>query len=304
MNRARGSRWLAVVLACALVAAGCGENAVTTEGDGAAAGGDAIDTTVAGGESGTTAPAPSQGGQDPAGEGGATHPPEVEVSDPPATGPPATVSGNVDVGQLGPFILRPDQGSRIVVELSAQDGAAPGSGTLSHLTAVLRDVSGKQVAVDGRRSVAGGATSWTAGELRQLADDLARTGQGDGTAVIRLLFLHGDLDGDDSVLGVAVRGDVAAVFVDRVRASAGVLASPALLEDAVTVHEVGHILGLVDLVLSTGRADPEHPGHSRSTGSVMYWAVESSLVTQLLGGGPPRDFDGADLTDLRTIRGG
>jgi hypothetical protein len=36
----------------------------------------------------------------------------------------------------------------------------------------------------------------------------------------------------------------------------------------------------------------------------MYWAVESSLVGDLLTGGPPQDFDAADLADLATIRGG
>jgi hypothetical protein len=301
MSRARGSRWLAVALACALVAAGCGDDADTGSNVPALEPGA---TAPLAGDPATTAPTASPSGGDQPGDSGATQPPDVEVSDPPAAGPPATVSGNVDVGQLAPFILRPDQGSRIVIELSAQDSAAPGSGTLSHLTSVLRDVSGKQTSVDGPRAVAGPARSWTATELRQLADDVARTGQGDGTAVIRLLFLHGDLGGDDSVLGVAVRGDVAAIFIDQVRASAGVLGSPAPLEDAVTMHEVGHILGLVDLVLTTGRGDPEHPGHSRNSGSVMYWAVESSLVTQLLGAGPPRDFDDADRADLETIRGG
>ncbi|MEA3055907.1 MAG: hypothetical protein QOD30_1339, partial [Actinomycetota bacterium] len=38
--------------------------------------------------------------------------------------------------------------------------------------------------------------------------------------------------------------------------------------------------------------------------SVMYWAVESTVVTDLLTGGPPRDFDAADLADLAEIRGG
>ena len=76
----------------------------------------------------------------------------------------------------------------------------------------------------------------------------------------------------------------------------------AAIEDAVTMHEVGHLLGLVDLYLETGRADPEHPGHSRNTRSVMYWAVESNLVADLLTGGPPKDFDNDDLADLQSIR--
>jgi hypothetical protein len=33
----------------------------------------------------------------------------------------------------------------------------------------------------------------------------------------------------------------------------------------------------------------------------MYWAVESSLVTDVLQGGPPKDFDDADRADLATI---
>jgi hypothetical protein len=36
----------------------------------------------------------------------------------------------------------------------------------------------------------------------------------------------------------------------------------------------------------------------------MYWAVESDVVTDLLTGGPPVDFDAADLADLSAIRGG
>jgi hypothetical protein len=70
----------------------------------------------------------------------------------------------------------------------------------------------------------------------------------------------------------------------------------------VVTHEVGHLLGLVDLVLHTGRQDPEHPGHSRNQQSVMFWAVESSLITDVLTGGPPTNFDDDDRADLAAIR--
>jgi hypothetical protein len=94
------------------------------------------------------------------------------------------------------------------------------------------------------------------------------------------------------------------VFTDRVASSEGGLGDPHAVQRAVTTHEVGHVLGLVDLFLATGRADKEHPGHSTNRNSVMYWAVESSLVGDLLTGGPPQDFDDADLADLATIRRG
>ena len=121
---------------------------------------------------------------------------------------------------------------------------------------------------------------------------------------MHLYFLRGGFAESDTVLGVSVRSDVAAVFSDRVDEAAGLVGNRGRIEDAVTMHEAGHLLGLVDLFLRTGRADTDHPGHSRSTRSVMYYAVESTLVGSILDGGPPTSFDRDDLADLATIRTG
>ncbi len=93
---------------------------------------------------------------------------------------------------------------------------------------------------------------------------------------------------------------VAALVAGGLAACSGAAA----IEEAVVTHEAGHLLGLVDLYLGTGRGDPEHPGHSRNAQSVMYWAVESNLVAHVLSGGPPHEFDGDDLADLAAIRAG
>src|SRR2546429_96958 len=72
------------------------------------------------------------------------------------------------------------------------------------------------------------------------------------TAVLRLVFLRGQFnDGganDDQIIGLSVAGDVAAIFSDKVDGAATGFASPAHIENSVTTHEVGHLLGLVDLV--------------------------------------------------------
>jgi hypothetical protein len=106
------------------------------------------------------------------------------------------------------------------------------------------------------------------------------------------------------VLGVTVRADTTAVFPDRIASATSPLVTRHRLEQAVDTHELGHVLGLVDLARDTGRADRDHPGHSTNTRSVMYWAVESSLIGQVLTGPPPRDFDAADLADLEALRNG
>lgn len=166
---------------------------------------------------------------------------------------------------------------------------------------MLEQISGKPVTV-ANGSVPGGARGWTADDIRSLADAGGPRATRDG-AVLRILFLRGGLSGRDTALGVAVRSDVAAIFSDRVTEAAGLVGNRDRIETAVVIHELGHLLGLVDLVLDTGREDPEHPGHSTNPQSVMYHAVESTLVGSLLDGGPPTEFDARDRADLDAIAG-
>lgn len=211
------------------------------------------------------------------------------------------LDGSGQPGSFAPAVLRPDQSERVEVRVSSQAGREPRRQTIDHLSAVLRDVTGgKEVVVTGGPPVPA-RERWTSDDLRRAAGPVD---QGDGTAVIRLLFVGGSFADSEGVIGVTVQGDAAAIFSDDVDRSGSPLVGSAAIEDAVTMHELGHILGLVDLYLSTGREDPEHPGHSRSRGSVMYWAVESTLVSDVLTGGPPRDFDADDLADLARIRRG
>ena len=204
-------------------------------------------------------------------------------------------------GAYARTLLQPQRSERIVVELLVQQGAAPRQATRDHVTSVLRDASGKPVTVDGPVALPAGDGTTTDAEIRELADRHGRAAQTTERAVVRLLFLNGRYVPEDGVLGVAVRGDTAAVFSQQVRNTSRPLPADAL-EVAVTTHEVGHLLGLVDLVLHTGRQDPKHEGHSPNEESVMYWAIESSLVFQVLSGPPPRDFDADDRRDLATIR--
>lgn len=216
-------------------------------------------------------------------------------------GGPVPLDASGPPGSFAPAILS-SLSSEVVVEVRKQAGAGAQQSSIDHLTSVLRSVTGKTVTVVQGPSIDGGAKDWSGDELRSTAD--AGAAQGNGRAVIHFLVVHGTYSDDDSVLGVAVRGDTAAIFVDQVEAASTPLIGSSGIETAVVAHEVGHLLGLVDLYLHTGRQDPEHPGHSTNSESVMYWAVESNLVSDILLGGPPTNFDSADLADLEAIRNG
>ena len=218
--------------------------------------------------------------------------------------PQPVASGGV--GSDAARYLRPDGSQRVIVQVITQQGATPQQATIDHVVSVLSAASGKPVTTAGG-TVSSDRQKWSSADIRGAATNAAVDAPAD-SAVLHLLFLRGQFDEggdkDDEIIGLSVAGDVAAIFSDKVDAAATGLVSPARIEDSVTTHEVGHLLGLVDLVLHTGRGDPAHPGHSANRSSVMYWAVESSLVTDLLTGGPPRDFDAQDKADLATIRRG
>lgn len=237
------------------------------------------------------------------------------AASPDAAVEPAPGSGDVqptptDDGSQGPpgafarTLLRPQPATAIVVDRAAQRGASVAEAAVGRSAGVVAEMTGKPVDVRPNAVLASDDTDWTAAEIRVAADAAAKVPQGGGKAVLRLLLLRGTFDGSQDVLGVAVRGDVIALFADNIAGAATPLVSRSAIEDAVLLHELGHVLGLVDLARNTGRADKEHPGHSSNRGSVMYWAVESSLVGQVLGGPPPREFDAADVADLRALRDG
>lgn len=300
-------RALLVLAALALLAAACGSSgddgtATTLTSEGAEVGepgGESSTTAGGGGGAGSTTGSGSAGGGGAASTGGSAGPTTSAASQGEVIG-----VGTKRVGEVAPALLRPGRGDRVLLEVRTQEGAAPTAGTLDHLARVLGEVSGKRVSVDGPALVGGGAREWTARDIVAAAAGASPAESGRTQVVLRLLFLRGSYEGDTGVLGIAVAGDVAAIFSDQVDSAAGVLVSPAVIEDAVTMHEAGHLLGLVDLLLGTGRGDPAHPGHSRNRGSVMYWKVESGFITQLLDGGIPRDFDADDRAELAQIRAG
>ena len=125
---------------------------------------------------------------------------------------------------------------------------------------------------------------------------------------------EGELDGRGSAAwfnrpyGVAVDASTIAIFKDSVEAAENIIQRPSSeeIERAVSVHEAGHLLGLVNLVYESpiDHEDPDHPGHSNNDNSVMYWAIETNDVGNLITGNLPNTFDADDKSDLAGMADG
>lgn len=209
------------------------------------------------------------------------------------------------VGDFAGPLLATGAVKKIVYELLLQENLAPRQHTLDHVIGQLSKFSGGKTITVERTPLPAGPTTWNTAQLHLYADKYSRFKSGGDTAVLHVLFVHGSLPG---AAGVATRADVLSMFPDSYKGGAPTV-SEATIEDVVTMHETGHILGLVDLWLDTGRGDYKDdpaPGghHSASQQSVMYWRVETLDIKTFFRGGPPTEFDADDQADLMAIHNG
>jgi len=210
-----------------------------------------------------------------------------------ADGPPGGAAG---------VILQATPAASLVVEVLEEPGAGANRIALNRVLSDLRRYSGKTVTEVHTALPAGSsARRWTERDLERLAFRSAKIPQGGGRFVIRLISVRGQNVRSPDILAESFLGDTIATFPD----SYGSLGQH--IVTTVTVHEVGHLLGLVDLYLKRGRADtqndPAREGHSRNPASVMYWAVDPSVLGTLFGSASDR-FDAQDERDLASIRAG
>ncbi|HEV8361287.1 MAG TPA: hypothetical protein VGR28_12615 [Candidatus Thermoplasmatota archaeon] len=234
------------------------------------------------------------------------------------TNPLAPPGDGTTPGARAGDYLRATPYTSILVELDLVTGAEPEGSALSLFQQRLQTETGKSVEIVRTPGLPGQGSGhrYTASELQQLeTSHRAQFSQGN-RAVIYIMYLDGGFErdtDDQKVLGAAYRGSALAMFKGNMRAyskqSALDLQKPdiAQLEQSVLVHELGHLLGLVNIgaPMQTNHEDPEHPGHSTNRNSVMYWEVEQvSLVGTVLGQAPPDDFDSNDKADLQAMRRG
>lgn len=212
------------------------------------------------------------------------------------------------LGSMGPALLRSDV-SEAAVEVAVTSGEALTEKARQALQARLREHGSKEAVT----FVAGGTIPkrdvWTPDDLRAAAASHRTAWSSPGRVVVFVMVVSGRFDDPDtpgdesSAVGYAFSASSFALFADQI--PGGTLGfSRGEYEAAVVTHELGHLFGLVNL---TGHGafheDPEHPGHSGSRDSVMYWAIEQAgPLQELFEGGPPTTFDADDRTEMERIR--
>lgn len=121
---------------------------------------------------------------------------------------------------------------------------------------------------------------WDELRLVALANSLS-TGAAPGQVVAAVIFIGGNYKGEDTVLGLHFSGVRAAfIFKDNLTRFSGTQDFLNRIEQATVVHELGHVIGLVNngVPMAIPHEDPEHPHHSTDIEDVMYWDLVAAVA--------------------------
>lgn len=213
-------------------------------------------------------------------------------------------------GGLTLACLQDDRFTSMVVEIDYEAGYKPLTSSTDMLLERLESVCAKPngITLEFEAVNFDHDGAWSDTDVRTEAW-AAKSGEVQDGGVLRwqLIFPAGEYD-QDGVLGVAVDASTVALFGDTIQNADGPFGRPSVedVENSVIVHEVGHLLGLVNLVYTSpvDHEDDDHPGHSSNEDSVMYWAVNSADLANIFFSSLPNEFDENDLADLAGLADG
>lgn len=226
----------------------------------------------------------------------------------PLVGEPAA---RARVGQLASQVLSSERFTRLEIEVVHMEGFRPTNQMLAGMVDFLETYTNKP---DGiifrlREIPARGQQSYTVQEILEIEKEERERYNERNILTAFLLVVDGYFSQDDEdsfALGAAYQSSSMVLFGRRIAENSGVFGRPgrALLETTIVLHELGHLMGLVnngtDMV--EDHEDEENHFHCDNSSCLMFWAVETNRVFGMVGGSVP-ELDEQCRQDLRANGG-
>jgi hypothetical protein len=236
------------------------------------------------------------------------------------------------VGTLATAYLQGNVYKQLVIEVDWVDGAPPyqdpvgANDPLEILESRIRSYCNKSdievfVAAD-ILPICSMESTYTLSTISKLEDDNRQYYRSNDIAVIYIIYLNGTFSDDENKLGIAYSASSIAIFKSQILAITDTILATATneavrtIESAVLIHELGHLLGLVNLIYDSkfeheavthvGPADCNTTGNQNLPACVMYPTIDHTAVIEIYKrtGTVVTDFCSYCKADLEALRYG
>lgn len=215
---------------------------------------------------------------------------------------------NGPVGASANDLLAASEYTSLKIEVQYMSGYVPDAAALDHvkntLASLLHKPSG--ITIITKEIPASPSTTLSANDIFTIEKN-NRTAFTTGTELaVYCLYTNGNYT-SNNVIGVAYKNTSFALFGKTIQDNSGGLgqASRTKLTATVAKHEMGHLLGLVDVgsPMQVNHKDAANGNHCDDTNCIMYYASETSDILGFLVTGNIPSFDTNCRNDLRANGG-
>lgn len=224
-----------------------------------------------------------------------------------------TMSYTLGVGKSARDVLSAETFESMVIEVQYPQGYQLPQGLNADIISFLEGYCHKPdgIAIETKELSIPAQSTYTLTEVRDI-EDTYRTRFGKDEELALYLFVAGgdyrNDDGNGNVLGIAHRNTSMVLFQKTIKDHSGGLAEPSekLATNAIFRHELGHLLGLVNIGsnMQTDHEDKDHAKHCDNEDCLMFWSYNSGAdMSSLLGMSSPPDFDANCKADLKAKGG-
>jgi hypothetical protein len=215
---------------------------------------------------------------------------------------------NRPVGASAREILASATYTSLKIEIQYMPGFTPDAAAISHLQTTLSTLLNKPggITVVTSQIAAASNTSLSIDNVVQIERNNRTAFTTADQIAVYILYTNGNYT-DANVLGAAYKNTSVVIFGKTIHDNSGAIgqASRTKLEATVLEHEIGHLLGLVDIgsPMQTNHKDAAHGNHCNNSNCLMYYASDTRDILGFLITGSIPSLDANCRADLHANGG-